>query len=354
MSIFDRFRRKTSPEVKSVTVPPGHKIVVVHPSPQAAFSQTESGVWIADFGSDREYERVFSIVQRRLQEAPDSSIIWVIQESVVSAVVPATPILSAWLHRFHQVKSARGVHAEQGDIAVISPSSTNAQVLMLLLASLGVGIHQPAPQDGSVFVEVHKPEGIVVGMPGPAFESDQGNALRQLYLELEHSKGLPDNAARLQEIKAREFALIEQIRQQAVGQMTLARLVTLMADEPTPENMRAFYRLLLSSKVGARIPNPSHSLRPGTGITTATDQMQIPSAKNPDGSPMLIVYCDIPGMAAAYPQDSFFEVEGRVVLEMAQRIGGGVIVQNGLDGRESWAGVPKEHIAWILSSGTSA
>jgi hypothetical protein len=353
MNIFNRFRKKKLSKDNYITVPPGHKVVVFDHSRQAVFSQTESGFWIADFGLDKEYERVFSIVQRRLQEAPDSSIIWVIQESVVSAVVPATPILSAWLHRFHQVKSARGVHAEQGDTAVISPSSTNAQVLMLLLASLGIGIHQPAPQDGSVFVEVHRPDGIVAGMPGPAFKSNVGNVLRQLYLEEEHTKGLPNNATTLQEIKAREFAFIEQIRQQAVGEMTLAQIVTLMADEPTPENMRSFYRLRLYSKVGARVSNPNPTLTPGTRMATETDQMQIPSVEGSDGSPMLIVYCDIPGMAAAYAQDYFFELEGRVVLEMAQRMGAGVIVQNGLDGKQCWARVPKEHVAWIRSGGTS-
>jgi len=46
----------------------------------------------------------------------------------------------------------------------------------------------------------------------------------------------------------------------------------------------------------------------------------------------------------AFPKDTFVELEARVVLQMAKSIGGGIIVQNGLDGRQSWPGVPREHV----------
>jgi len=54
-------------------------------------------------------------------------------------------------------------------------------------------------------------------------------------------------------------------------------------------------------------------------------------------------------MAAAHPEYTFVEIEGRIVLEMAEKEGFGVVVQNMLDGKESWAGVASEHVADILA-----
>ena len=57
--------------------------------------------------------------------------------------------------------------------------------------------------------------------------------------------------------------------------MTLTELVTLVADEPTRANLEWFYRRLLVSKVGARIPNPHGSIQPGTRQTSAHDNFGI-------------------------------------------------------------------------------
>ena len=69
----------------------------------------------------------------------------------------------------------------------------------------------------------------------------------------------------------------------------------------------------------------------------------------PDGAPLLLVFCDIPGMAAANPDKFWFDLEGETLLKRALQNGAGIIVQNGLDGRDSWAGVPKDHVAGILA-----
>ena len=131
--------------------------------------------------------------------------------------------------------------------------------------------------------------------------------------------------------------------------MTLSQLVTLVADKPTVKNRNAFYHSFLVSRVGARIPNPSGSLQAGIRVTTQEDQVSLPTTTGPDGTTMILVYCDIPRMAAVHPEDTFIEVDGRVVLEMAEKENFGVIVQDLLEGKESWAGVPKEHVAEILA-----
>jgi len=131
--------------------------------------------------------------------------------------------------------------------------------------------------------------------------------------------------------------------------MSLAELVTLAADKPTPANRDAFYRKLVISKVGTRVPKSDAPIQPGDRVTTKDDKFTIPTTTRPDGIRYLAVYCDIPEMFKAFPQDTFVELETRVVLEMAKSIGGGVIVQNGLDGRQSWAGVPRDHVEDLLS-----
>jgi hypothetical protein len=133
-------------------------------------------------------------------------------------------------------------------------------------------------------------------------------------------------------------------------QLTLSQLVTLLADEPTTKNRNAFYHCLLSSKVGTRILNPDGYIKSGVSVTTKENPIKIPTATGPDGITMILVYCDIPKMLVANPKDAFVELDGRVVLEMAEKEGFGIVVQNALDGKESWAGVPKEHVADILSN----
>ena len=129
--------------------------------------------------------------------------------------------------------------------------------------------------------------------------------------------------------------------------MTLGQLVTLVADKPTAANRKAFYGRLLFSKVGARAPTTGLSLPSGKHVTTEGENVRIPSTRGPDGNVYLLVCCDIPAMWAAFPEDRYFELDARVVLEMAARDGTGVIFQNMLDGKQSWFAVPKERVTDI-------
>jgi hypothetical protein len=128
--------------------------------------------------------------------------------------------------------------------------------------------------------------------------------------------------------------------------MTLGQLVTLVADDPTAANREALYGRLLFSKVGARAPT---SLPSGKHVTTEAENVRIPSTRGQDGNVYLLVCCDIPAMGIAFPGDRYFELDARVVLEMAASNGTGVIIQNMLDGKQSWTAVPKEDVADILS-----
>jgi hypothetical protein len=171
-----------------------------------------SGIWIADFGPDGEYEQLFQAAENALRQNPAVSIIWAIQESASAGWMSDATALAVWLQRLHQVRRARG-SAQVGDVAVLSVSGAKAQALATLLYSLGVGVHQPAP-DGAIFVEVHRPDGsIVVGIPGPAFSDTSDRFLHQLNLERDAIEKSPGADAKLHEIRERELAFITETLQ---------------------------------------------------------------------------------------------------------------------------------------------
>lgn len=132
---------------------------------------------------------------------------------------------------------------------------------------------------------------------------------------------------------------------------TLAETVTVLADHPTTENQHAFYRALLTSKVGSRLPADYQPVEHGQQVTASSNApVTLPRTTAPDGTTMLLVYCDIPAMHKLFPNERFFELEGRAVLELARANSFGVIVQNAVDGRDSWAGVPKDDVPNVLST----
>ena len=131
--------------------------------------------------------------------------------------------------------------------------------------------------------------------------------------------------------------------------MTLGQLVTLVADDPSPANRDAFYGRLLFSKVGIRVANPDGALQPGRRVTTKDEEVDFPVATDPDGNVHMVVYCDIPALWAAFPQDAFQEYDARVVLEMARSNGLGIIVQNGVGDRQAEAAVSKVDVGDVLS-----
>jgi hypothetical protein len=135
-------------------------------------------------------------------------------------------------------------------------------------------------------------------------------------------------------------------------ELELPELVTLLARRPRAEIRDVFYSRLLTAKVGARL-SPSVEMAAGTHVTTDADQISIPSARLQNGMLCLVVFCDIPAMVKAHPEERFFALDARVVLEMARENGCGVVVQNALDGKESWAAVPPEDVRVLLAAGTT-
>ena len=138
---------------------------------------------------------------------------------------------------------------------------------------------------------------------------------------------------------------------ESMGEQNLRQLIARIADDPTINNRDNFYNAFLTSKIGARLPDEYRSVQNGdTYSTIETDRIGVPTTNGPDGSPMLLVYCDIPSMIQKFPNDRFFELDGIVVLEMARKANHGIIVQNLVDDTPSWAGIPSEDVAKIFNA----
>jgi hypothetical protein len=165
-----------------VTIPPGHKVVVIRAAPRQHLGRTESGIFIADFGPTEDSENLFQAAESLLKQHPKAPIIWIVPQTKISSLTSDPQVLTQWLMRFHSVRRLR-VDQTTGDVAVCDRSVARAEALMGLLRDIGIGVHETGP-DGEAFVEVHRPDGIAVGMPGAAFSAPNQGPLLQLFREL--------------------------------------------------------------------------------------------------------------------------------------------------------------------------
>jgi hypothetical protein len=133
------------------------------------------------------------------------------------------------------------------------------------------------------------------------------------------------------------------------GSLPLPEIVTRLADRQSDKLRLAFYRSMLSSRVGSRVQNPDPYRASGQFVTGPDDGFGVPFGTTPGVGNALAVYCNIPAMVAAHPNDAWFEMDARVVLEMAAAKGCAVVVINGLDGRDSWAAISREDVPRILA-----
>lgn len=144
-----------------VRVPPGHKVVVIHPSPSAQIGLTESKLVILDFGTSGDWREMLSKVDEGLSHGPFPASVAILQTAFLASL-DAAGELSAFVASW---QSAR----ERGWNAVWAlPGEASARVEVVeLLKKAGFGVHGSA-DDGACLVEVHKPDGtITIGMPGP-------------------------------------------------------------------------------------------------------------------------------------------------------------------------------------------
>lgn len=145
-----------------VTVPPGHKIVVIHPSTKPQVNHLESNFLVLDFGLDGDWLTLISGFDERLDRTEVPPTVAILQGAMLDRL-QASGELRDFVSEWQRLR-------ERGWQAVwVLPREAAGQVdAVELLLMAGFGVHGSA-EDGACFIEVHKPDGtITIGMPGPS------------------------------------------------------------------------------------------------------------------------------------------------------------------------------------------
>ncbi|HEX8284138.1 MAG TPA: hypothetical protein VF588_12320 [Pyrinomonadaceae bacterium] len=145
-----------------VTVPPGHKVVIIHPSTQPQVIPLESNFLVLDFGLASDWQTLVSDFDERLSLTEVRPVVAILQGAMLDRLRAAGDLrdfAAAW----HGLRE-RGWQA----VWVLPLEAAGQTDAVELLKAAGFGVHGSA-EDGACFVEVHKPDGtITIGMPGPS------------------------------------------------------------------------------------------------------------------------------------------------------------------------------------------
>lgn len=143
------------------TVPEGHKIVVFKPTKNAYLQETDSGVWLLGFGDGREPSAALDRLEELQTGGERPHVLWLLRADFIDSLRSQPEFLSRVSRVVSKTASTMTHHA------VLSGRSALHEQLVRALQSIGVAVSLAA-DDGASFVEVHRPSGIVVGIPGPS------------------------------------------------------------------------------------------------------------------------------------------------------------------------------------------
>jgi hypothetical protein len=146
-----------------VEVPPGHKVVVFRPTPEPALGRAESGYWILNFGDGRDGEGALVAIEAFARTGAAAPVIWILDAAFLGALQDEERFIARVLAVRRE--SPKGM----GHCAVFAGDVARWDSLMRAFKAAGLGVHY-AHADGACFVEVHRPDGVVVGMPGPPLQ----------------------------------------------------------------------------------------------------------------------------------------------------------------------------------------
>ena len=141
-----------------VVIPAGHQVNVVHPgAARAGFMP--SGWLVVDFGPDGDWRQLTVDVYTQLQQR-NVPLVVILQAGAIDALAQRGET-DRFLDLWRQMADAGC-----SSVWVLPLEAGSRHDLARRLRDAGMGVHGSAP-DGACFVEVHTPEGITVGMPGP-------------------------------------------------------------------------------------------------------------------------------------------------------------------------------------------
>ena len=118
----------------------------------------------------------------------------------------ASPALAREIYKLHQAREK--LNGQTNDIFVTKTESIAQKTLAFLLLASGVPLHQPGPS-GELFVEVHKKDGITVGMAGAASLPLTPSQCFVRYANERKDRLSPSEIEKLAEIEREEREAIE-------------------------------------------------------------------------------------------------------------------------------------------------
>lgn len=301
-------------EQATFVVPPGHSITVWHKSVAPVFVPTSSGVYFADFGAYGSFIEVFAAAEDLLQREPHTPILWIVQASALETWARDPAILSGWLRRLHCVRRLRGSTEICADTVIAPYEGKDPSGFAGLLRSLGLDVHYPSPQDGSVFIEVHRPDGtIVIGMTGPAAEDRGDRSLLDLNQRLDQFESQPESGGKAGLLERAQLRSVEA----ALCETPLSDLIERSSTEPTKENYDRFLELFRKSQVGVFVIGaPTGTV--GEHRTTGNEAFALASTQDPEGNSMILAFADPTGFSRTFGRQFNAEMSGEDVLKTAQ------------------------------------
>lgn len=353
MSIINGFRQWLPKRRDSVMVPEGHEVVLLKPSSSPSFGRTKSGIWIADFGPQGHIEPGFKFVENVIRDDPKSSVIWILQKELLDYWTSDALRITEILKQFYRIRRFRVDQGWAGremssywgmansclsdmfeaqppiqqrcvaDVAVFVDAGADVRAIMTLLSSIGIPAHLCAPEK-EVFVEVHKPDKVIVGIPSLEMISPSDQTLYQLNLERDKLNHLTGAGAELAVIEKRELAYIKQVLQtitSPVKRPTKPLLSDLMSQSRLTRDAkiyRRFVEMFMCSNVGVRV---SGGEQVGNHLTSTGDNpLQFATTNTGDGRNRILVCADPPLYAVRYGRDFNLILEGDQILKTVSSI----------------------------------
>lgn len=156
-------------------VPPGHRVVVIYPSPNPFFIPTESGPIMLNFGLvDHVPSELTKFAEWAGSVKEKQSVVWLMPADILPAFDDAPALLA-------EIASLVAAAPHISHLAIFPGSSSPLlERVMESLSGVGVNTQRGAP-DGACYLELHKPDGsIVVGIPGPDSPIDEYERARDV------------------------------------------------------------------------------------------------------------------------------------------------------------------------------
>jgi hypothetical protein len=368
MGLLDWLRSKrpapdAPSKLRTVRVPEGFRVVVVHASPRSDFGRLPGGEWVCNLGRGgdrgevvaslldaaeaamkRSPEQVAWVAgaqrMEELFEARDAEvrrvsdgIVWIAQNGSLRGWVEDPARLFALLVRVHRVVKLRGPSAHRQHTFVLADETfPNAGAFAALLAAMDLGVRSPGP-DGAVLVQVQRPDDSAVlgllGTPAKPITLPEADALRQLLRDRARAEDLAEGDDALAALDARGTDLVSRViaREGSEGEpdpwlhnAPLRRLLKEVADEGDAPRKKLYDTLLHPSTVLLLSSSAQMRSEESTGVYPRV-------LPHPKAGTLVLAFTDLEAWEKAeLAGDDLVPVSGRELFACAQGAGHGVIV----------------------------